>query len=63
VLSEIEANSRLRDITVIVFSSSILRHDREAMELGANDYLNKNGNFDALVAAAKLVCEKMTAAL
>jgi chemotaxis family two-component system response regulator Rcp1 len=64
VLSEMKANYRLRNITVIVFSSSLLRHDRErAMSLGAGDYLNKNGNFDVFVAAAKLVCEKVAAAL
>jgi DNA-binding NarL/FixJ family response regulator len=33
------------------------------MELGADGYLQKNGNFDAFVAAAELVWEKMSAAV
>jgi two-component system, chemotaxis family, response regulator Rcp1 len=63
VLAEMKADARLRDITVIVFSSSTLQYDREkAMELGANDYLHKGGNLDAFAAVAKAVCEKMTGA-
>jgi two-component system, chemotaxis family, response regulator Rcp1 len=63
VLSEIKSDTRLRDLTVIVFSSSMLPHDRaRSMELGANDYLHKNGDFHTFVKLAKLICEKMTAA-
>lgn len=63
VLSEMKAVPQLRDISVVVFSSSMLPHDRErSIECGANDYLEKNGEFEAFVAVAKLVCEKMIAA-
>jgi DNA-binding NarL/FixJ family response regulator len=33
------------------------------MELGADDYLYKSTSFDAFVAAAHLVCEKMAVAV
>ena len=63
VLSEMKAIPGLRDIPVIVFTSSMLREDRErAMQLGATDYLHKDGNLGSFVAAVKLVCEKMATA-
>ena len=63
LLSEMKATSRLRDIPVIVFSSSMLRQDRErALEHGSNDYLRKDGNFGSFLAVTKLVCEKMAVA-
>jgi chemotaxis family two-component system response regulator Rcp1 len=63
ILAEMQANPRLRHIPVIVFTSSLREQDRKkAMELGACDYLHKK-DLDAFIATAKLVCEKIAAAL
>ena len=57
-----KSNPHLRDITVVVFSTSTFPYYREkSMELGADEYLHKDGGFETFVNAAKLVCEKLTA--
>ena len=62
VLAEMKGNPRLHDIPVVVFSSSKLQYDRErALNLGAEDYLNKDTDFDGLVDAAESVCKRLTA--
>ena len=63
VLAEMKSNPRLRDITVVVFSTSTFPYDRErSLALGAVDYLHKNGDFETFVNVAKSVCEKLTEA-
>jgi len=62
VLAEMKSNPRLRDITVVVFSTSTLPYDRErSLALGAVDYLHKNGDFETFVNIAKSVCQRLTA--
>ena len=62
VLAETKRNPRLRDIKVIVFSTSTLPYDREkSLELGADDYLQKDGNFESFVRVAESVCQRLTA--
>ena len=62
VLTEMESEPRLRDIKVVVFSSSTLPYDREqSLKLGADDYLWKGLDFDELVQSAKSVCQKLMA--
>ena len=61
VLADMKSNPLLRDITVVVFSTSTLPYDREkSMELGADEYLTKDGEFESFVNVAKSVCQKMT---
>jgi CheY-like chemotaxis protein len=63
VLAEMRGNPRLRDIKVIVFSTSTLPYDRErSLQLGADDYLSKDGQFEAFVTVAKSVCQTLTEA-
>jgi len=63
VLAEMKSNPRLRDIRVVVFSTSTFPYDRErSLALGATDYLDKNGDFETFVNVAKSVCEKLAAA-
>ena len=62
VLADMKSNPHLRDITVVVFSTSTFPYDREkSMELGADEYLTKDGEFESLVNVAKSVCQKITA--
>ena len=62
LLAEMKSNPHLRDITVVVFSTSTLPYDREkSMELGADEYLTKDGDFESFVNVAKSVCQKITA--
>ena len=62
VLAETKGNPRLRDITVIVFSTSTMPYDREkSLELGADDYLRRDGDFESFVRAAEWVCRRLTA--
>jgi len=45
-----------------VFSTSTFPYDREkSMELGADEYLTKDGNFESFVNVAKSVCQRITA--
>ena len=60
VLSQMKSNPVLRDITVVVFSTSTLPHDRErSRELGADDYLYKDGHFEAFVKVAEVICARL----
>ncbi len=60
VLAEVKATPRLRDIPMVVFSTSTLPYDREkAFELGADDYLRKDGTLDSFVEAAESVCRML----
>jgi CheY-like chemotaxis protein len=62
VLAEMKSNPHLRHMTVVVFSTSNFLYDREeSMELGADHYLHKNGEFEALLNVARSICEKLTA--
>ena len=62
VLADMKSNPHLRDITVVVFSTSTLPSDREkSMELGADEYLTKDGEWESFVNVAKLVCQRITA--
>ena len=61
VLDKVKATPVLRDIEVVVFTSSESPIDQaRARELGADDYLSKGLSFDAFAAAARAVCEKVT---
>ena len=61
VLGDMKSNPHLRDITVVVFSASTLPYDREkSMELGADEYLSKDGEFKSFVNVAKSVCQRIT---
>ena len=60
VLAEIKGNPRLRDIVVVVFSTSTQLYDRErSLELGADDYVGKGDNFDAFVKVAELIRQRL----
>ena len=62
VLADMKSNPHLRDITVVVFSTSTLASDREkSMELGADEYIPKDAEFQSFVNVAKSVCQKITA--
>lgn len=57
VLSEMQNDSRLRDIVVIVFTSSALSSDRrKSLALGAREYITKPSSFDGFVQAVKNAC-------
>lgn len=57
VLSKIKSNERLRQIAVVVFTSSSLSSDRRrSLELGAEDYITKPFSFDSFVEAVKTAC-------
>ena len=60
VLAEMKSDPRLREIKVVVFSTSTLPYDREkSLELGADDYLNKEGDFDSFIKVAESVCQRL----
>lgn len=62
VLAEVKSDPRLRDISVVVFSSSTLPYDREkSLVLGATGYLHKDGDLDGFIQAADSVCRMMSA--
>lgn len=57
VLSIIKSNERLRQIAVVVFTSSSLSSDRHrSLELGAEDYITKPFTLDSFVEAVKTAC-------
>jgi two-component system, chemotaxis family, response regulator Rcp1 len=61
VLAEIKGNPRLCGIKVVVFSTSTLPYDRErSLQLGAEDYISKDGQFDTFITVAKSVCQTRT---
>lgn len=56
VLAEIKADPRLRNIPVVVFSTSQAQHDiGGSYELGANSYVSKPGNLQDFVATVNCI--------
>jgi CheY-like chemotaxis protein len=57
VLSEMKADQNLRNLSVVVFTSSSMAADRrKSMALGAQEYITKPASFDGFVAAVKTAC-------
>jgi CheY-like chemotaxis protein len=55
-------DARLRDIIVIVFTSSALSADkRRSFALGAQEYITKPSSFDGFVDAVKMACARLPA--
>lgn len=62
VLSEIQGSEALRNLSVIVFTSSSLANDRRrSLALGAQEYITKPSSFDGFLAAIKTVCTYLPA--
>ncbi|HEY7304528.1 MAG TPA: response regulator [Bryobacteraceae bacterium] len=60
VLSEMQHDARLRDIAVIVFTSSALSADKlKSLALGAREYITKPSSFDGFVEAVKTACARL----
>jgi two-component system, chemotaxis family, response regulator Rcp1 len=57
VLSEVQHEHMLRDISVVVFTSSSLAADRKrSLALGAKRYITKPSSFDGFIEAVKEAC-------
>ena len=57
VLSEVQRANELRDISVVVFTSSSLPADRRrSLALGAKRYITKPSSFDGFIEAVKEAC-------
>jgi two-component system, chemotaxis family, response regulator Rcp1 len=57
VLMDIQGDERLRNLPVIVFTSSSLATDRKkSLALGAQEYITKPSSFDGFLAAIRAVC-------
>ena len=62
VLSEIQGNETLQDLSVVVFTSSSLAIDRKkSLALGAQQYITKPSSFDGFLSAVKTVCAYLPA--
>jgi two-component system, chemotaxis family, response regulator Rcp1 len=62
VLAEVQSKETLRDLAVIVFTSSSLATDRKkSLALGAQEYITKPSSFDGFLAAVKAVCAYLPA--
>jgi CheY-like chemotaxis protein len=62
VLAELQSKETLRDLAVIVFSSSSLAIDRKkSLALGAQEYITKPSSFDGFLTAVKTVCAYLPA--
>jgi two-component system, chemotaxis family, response regulator Rcp1 len=62
VLSEIQGSEALRNLSVVVFTSSSLANDRKrSLALGAQEYITKPSSFDGFLAAIKTVCTYLPA--
>lgn len=62
VLSEIQGTEALRNLSVVVFTSSSLANDRKrSLALGAQEYITKPSSFDGFLAAIKTVCTYLPA--
>jgi DNA-binding response OmpR family regulator len=58
VLEEIGRSDALKELPVVVFSSSSLPADRvRALALGAREFFSKTSEFEDFVATAKSICE------
>jgi CheY-like chemotaxis protein len=61
VLSEMKADQDLKNLSVVVFTSSSLAVDRrKSMALGAQEYITKPASFDGFVAAVKTACTHLS---
>ena len=59
VLEFIKSNDSLRAIPVVMFTtSSDARERKHALALGAEDYITKQGSFDALVEELSAICAR-----
>ena len=62
VLSDIHQTEALRDLSVVVFTSSSLAADRKkSLALGAQEYITKPSSFDGFLSAIKTVCNYLPA--
>ena len=62
VLSDIQGTEALRNLSVIVFTSSSLPVDRKkSLALGAQEYITKPASFDGLLTAVRTVCTYLPA--
>lgn len=62
VLSDIQGTEALRNLSVIVFTSSSLPVDRKkSLALGAQEYITKPSSFDGLLTAVRTVCTYLPA--
>jgi CheY-like chemotaxis protein len=62
VLSEMQESETLRQLPVIVFTSSLLAADRKkSLALGAQHYITKPSSFGGLVEAVKTACSYLPA--
>jgi len=62
ILSEIRQDAALKDIPVIIFSSSVRPHDRDrAFSLGVNHFIQKSSDLDVFGALAQRVQEYLPA--
>jgi CheY-like chemotaxis protein len=60
VLHQIKANENLRDIPVVVLSTSAAgAHKRRALELGARYYVTKPHNFDVFLEEITAICTNL----
>ena len=62
VLSDIQRSEALRNLSVVVFTSSSLPVDRrKSLALGAQEYITKPSSFDGFLAAIRTVCTYLPA--
>jgi CheY-like chemotaxis protein len=62
VLSDIHQNDALRDLSIVVFTSSSLAADRKkSLALGAQEYITKPSSFDGFLTAIRTVCNYLPA--
>lgn len=58
VLAEVKADPELREIPVVVFSTSRANRDIvRSYELGANCFVSKPGNLKEFISTVQLICE------
>ncbi len=62
VLSDIHMSEALRNLSVVVFTSSSLAADRrKSLALGAQEYITKPSSFDGFLTAIRTVCNHLPA--
>jgi CheY-like chemotaxis protein len=62
VLSDIHTSEALRNLSVVVFTSSSLAADRmKSLALGAQEYITKPSSFDGFLTAIRTVCNYLPA--
>ncbi len=60
VLSEIKSHPQMKDVPVVVFTSSMSADDREnSLNLGAVKYFRRDGSFDTFVKATDWACRRL----